>query len=128
LDDYHRIAPSSEIHELLRLLLEHPPQPLHLVLVTRRDPPLAMASMRASRQVDEVRLQDLRFTVTETAEFLSAPPAGQRVVRIGWADHGVDRACREKRRRRERSRRDRTASAPEAVGWPSGPLEEKGPL
>ncbi|MGB5400003.1 MAG: AAA family ATPase, partial [Thermoanaerobaculia bacterium] len=26
LDDYHRIAPSSEIHELLRLLLEHPPQ------------------------------------------------------------------------------------------------------
>ncbi|MGB5574416.1 MAG: transcriptional regulator, partial [Thermoanaerobaculia bacterium] len=34
--------------------------------------PLAIASMRASRQVDEVRLQDLRFTVTETAEFLSA--------------------------------------------------------
>ena len=72
LDDYHRIAPSSETHELLRLLLEHPPQPLHLVLVTRRDPPLAIASMRASRQVDELRLQDLRFTVTETAEFLSA--------------------------------------------------------
>lgn len=71
LDDYHLLVPSSEVHELLRLLLEHPPEPLHLVLVTRRDPPLPIASMRASRRVVEIRLQDLQFTLAETAEFLS---------------------------------------------------------
>ena len=31
LDNYQRIAPTSEAHELLRLLLEHPPLPLRLV-------------------------------------------------------------------------------------------------
>lgn len=72
LDDYHGIAPASEVHDLLRLVLEHPPQPLHLVLVTRRDPPLPIASMRASRQVNEVRLQDLRFNDRETSDFLVA--------------------------------------------------------
>ena len=39
LDDYHRIEPSSRVHELLTRLLEHPPPPLRLVLTTRRDPP-----------------------------------------------------------------------------------------
>ena len=72
LDDYHGIEPASEVHDLLRLVLEHPPQPLHLVLVTRRDPPLPIASMRALRQVNEVRLQDLRFNDRETSDFLVA--------------------------------------------------------
>jgi len=40
LDDYHGIAPTSDVHELLDMLLEHPPRPLHLVIATRRDPPL----------------------------------------------------------------------------------------
>ena len=71
LDDYHLVAPSSDVHELVGLLLEHPPEPLHLVLATRRDPPLPIASMRASRRVVELRLHDLQFTRAETEEFLS---------------------------------------------------------
>jgi LuxR family maltose regulon positive regulatory protein len=72
LDDYHRIGSSSEVHDLLRRLLEHPPLPLHLVVVTRRDPPLGLESLRAADDLTEVRLDDLRFSVPETATLLHA--------------------------------------------------------
>ncbi len=72
LDDYHRIQISSPVHDLIGRLLEHPPSSVRLVLVTRRDPPLPFMSLLAGNQVAEVRLEDLRFTGGETAEFLSA--------------------------------------------------------
>jgi len=70
LDDYHLLSTSSDVHELLALLLEHPPQNLHLVLISRRDPPLPLASLRGSGSIAEVRLQNLRFTLRETSDFL----------------------------------------------------------
>jgi len=70
LDDYHCIAPASDVHDLLDLLMTHPPEALRLVIITRRDPPLPLAKMRASRQLTEVRLQDLRFSPTDCAAFL----------------------------------------------------------
>jgi len=70
LDDYHRVAPASDAHDLLDVLMTHPPEPLHLVIITRRDPPLPMAKMRANRQLTEVRLQDLRFSAEDCAAFL----------------------------------------------------------
>lgn len=72
LDDYHRIPQSSDVHRLVGLLLKHPPQPLHLVIVTRRDPPLRLATLRAGNRITEVRLQDLRFTADESASMLSS--------------------------------------------------------
>ena len=71
LDDYHRIAPSSTVHELFTQLLEHPPHPLRLVLTTRHDPPLGLSALRAGNRLRELRLQDLRFTESETAELLA---------------------------------------------------------
>ena len=70
LDDYHRILPSSAVHDLLSSVLEHPPRPLNLVLVTRRDPPLPLAALRARGSIAEVGLQDLRFTAAEISELL----------------------------------------------------------
>ncbi|MCJ7755600.1 MAG: hypothetical protein MUP13_13635, partial [Thermoanaerobaculales bacterium] len=70
LDDYHRIKTDSSVHELIGFLLEHPPAPLRLVIATRRDPPLPLASMRASRRVTDVRLQDLEFSPSDCAAFL----------------------------------------------------------
>ncbi len=72
LDDYHRIDATSPVHELMRHLLEHPPQQLRFVIVTRKDPPLPLGNLRASGQMHEVRLQDLRFTKSEIAELLNA--------------------------------------------------------
>ncbi|MEE9562739.1 MAG: hypothetical protein V3W50_06695, partial [Thermoanaerobaculia bacterium] len=70
LDNYQRIAPSSEVHDLLRFLLEYPPLPLRLVVMTRHEPPLAMTTLRARDRVTEIRMQDLRFTETEISDFL----------------------------------------------------------
>ena len=72
LDDYHRIEQSSEVHRLIGQLLEHPPRPLRLNIMTRHDPPLRIASLRAGGRVTEIRLEDLRFTTAETADLLAA--------------------------------------------------------
>ena len=42
------------------------------MLATRHDPPLPLAGLRAANQVVDVRLQDLRFADSETAELLAA--------------------------------------------------------
>ncbi len=69
LDDYHLIREQS-IHELLNLLLQYPPQGMHLVIATRQDPLLSLGVFRARHQVAEIRGQDLRFSRAEIAEFV----------------------------------------------------------
>lgn len=69
LDDYHTIREQS-VHELLRELLRHPPEGMRLVLVTRRDPLLPLARMRAQGLVTEIRTEDLRFTTEEATALL----------------------------------------------------------
>ncbi len=70
LDDYHLIG-SAEIHDSVAFLLEHLPQAVRLVIATRADPPLPLASMRARGELFEVRAADLRFTAEETAAYLN---------------------------------------------------------
>jgi LuxR family maltose regulon positive regulatory protein len=69
LDDYHVIH-NKAIHDLLIGILKHPPQAMHLVLVSRVDPPLPLTSLRAKGEMTEIRGQDLRFSLEETAEYL----------------------------------------------------------
>ena len=71
LDDYHRIDRTSGVHELMSFVLDHPPPALSIVVATRRDPPLPMSSLRGKNLVNEIRLEDLRFTKSETAELLA---------------------------------------------------------
>ena len=68
-DDYHVITNPS-IHEGITFLLDHQPPNLHIVLLTRADPPLPLARLRAQNQLTEIRADDLRFTVDETSDFL----------------------------------------------------------
>ena len=70
LDDYHVIT-APEIHDSVAFLLEHLPPQLSLVIVTRADPPLPLASLRADGDLLEVRAADLRFTADEAAEYLN---------------------------------------------------------
>lgn len=70
LDDYHQIDTSSPVNKLLNLLLKYPPISLHLVIVTRRDPPLQLLKLRAQGQITEFRMADLSFTLQETRELL----------------------------------------------------------
>jgi LuxR family maltose regulon positive regulatory protein len=70
LDDYHVIS-ARPVHEALGFLLDHMPRNMHLVLLTRADPPLPLARMRARDQLVEIRVDDLRFTPTESATFFN---------------------------------------------------------
>jgi LuxR family maltose regulon positive regulatory protein len=70
LDDYHLIE-SAVIHEAMAFLLEHLPPQMHLILTTRADPPLPLARLRASGEMAELRVRDLRFTPAEAAELLA---------------------------------------------------------
>lgn len=69
LDDYHLIT-SPEVHALVNHLLHYPPPPLHLVILTRADPPLHLARLRLEQMVTELRLADLRFNLAETGSLL----------------------------------------------------------
>jgi LuxR family transcriptional regulator, maltose regulon positive regulatory protein len=70
LDDYHYIEDEA-IHAALQYLIEHMPENLHLVMATREDPPLPLARLRARNDLTELRAADLRFLVTEVAQFMN---------------------------------------------------------
>jgi len=70
LDDYHQINAESPVNEVVRILLDHPPIPLHLVLIARCDPPLPLSRLRALGQMNEVRMQDLQFSTSETRDLI----------------------------------------------------------
>ncbi|MFC2046533.1 AAA family ATPase, partial [Chloroflexota bacterium] len=69
LDDLHTIHDEA-VHNLLAALIRDLPQHVHLVLASRTDPPLGLASLRASRQMQDIRTGDLRFTPNETRAVL----------------------------------------------------------
>ncbi|MCX6047986.1 MAG: LuxR C-terminal-related transcriptional regulator [Chloroflexi bacterium] len=82
LDDYHLIeaAPNGgclpgallgAVDTALTFLLDHLPPRMHLVIITREDPSLPLARLRARGDLSELRAADLRFTEAETAEFLN---------------------------------------------------------
>ncbi len=70
LDDYHLIE-AQPIHDGLAFLLHCLPPQMHLVIASREDPPLPLARLRARGQLTELRAADLRFTISEAAEFLN---------------------------------------------------------
>jgi len=65
LDDYHTII-NQDVHEIITFILENQPQSMHLVISSRADPPWPLARWRVSREITEIRTQDLRFTPEET--------------------------------------------------------------
>jgi LuxR family maltose regulon positive regulatory protein len=69
LDDYGFIH-DREIHEFFNQLLNYSFPYMQLVVLTRRDPPFALHSFRASYEMVEIRQLDLQFTVEEMAVFL----------------------------------------------------------
>jgi len=66
LDDYHVIKERS-CHDQIGFLLLHLPPSAEIALVTRADPPLPLARLRAAAEMIELRAPELRFTPPETA-------------------------------------------------------------
>jgi LuxR family maltose regulon positive regulatory protein len=80
LDDYHNIH-AKEVHDLINSLLIYPPETMHLVLVTRRDPPFSVANLRVRGYITEIRMQQLRFSLSETKNYLT------KVMKMDVDDH-----------------------------------------
>ncbi|MEX2412454.1 MAG: hypothetical protein WD399_02220, partial [Thermoleophilaceae bacterium] len=70
LDDYHLIS-NDAIHDQIGYLAEQLPARTHLVILTRADPPLQLARMRASGALAEIRADRLRFSRDEAAALLN---------------------------------------------------------
>jgi LuxR family maltose regulon positive regulatory protein len=77
LDDYHVIE-NEQIDAFLKMLIEHMPQRMKLVIITREDPAFPLSKYRLSRKLLEIRISDLRFSNQETTVFLSSQL--QRVI------------------------------------------------
>ena len=70
LDDYH-VIDAQPVDDAVRFLLEHLPPQMHLVMTTRSDPNFPLARYRVQGHITELRDTNLRFTASETAEFLN---------------------------------------------------------
>jgi LuxR family transcriptional regulator, maltose regulon positive regulatory protein len=70
LDDVHLID-QTETEALLAQLIEHQPPWLHLLLITREDPQIPLARLRASGRLVELRAADLSFDRVEVGHFLA---------------------------------------------------------
>ncbi len=82
LDDYH-VIDAPDVHEAMAFLLDHLPPQLHIVIITRADPPLPLARLRARGELTEIRAADLRFTADETAAYLNG------MMNLGLAEGDV---------------------------------------
>lgn len=93
LDDL-QVIQKMAVYDFLGTLLRHPLPQMHLVLLSREDPPLDLPVLRARGKMSEIRLRDLRFTTAEAAEFLehtlAIPFPGEILTALaeqteGWA-------------------------------------------
>ena len=82
LDDYHLVKRRA-CHEQMALLLGHLPPNAQVVIITRADPPLPLARMRAVGEMMEIRARELRFDFAQAAELIRA------VVAVELTDRDV---------------------------------------
>jgi len=71
LDDYHMIG-NRHCHDQLEFVLLHLPRVTQIVLITRVDPPLPLARLRAAGDLLEIRVPELRFVPAEADALVRA--------------------------------------------------------
>ena len=81
IDDLHELRSADALTQLEHLLPSLPGS-AHVVLSSRRDPPIGLHRLRLADEVAEIRAGDLRFTERETRELLA-------VSGIGLSDGGA---------------------------------------
>jgi len=70
LDDFHVIS-AQPVLDMLAYFIEHMPPAMHIILLSRADPPLPLSRLRARNQLLEIRVEQLRFTAEEIRVFLN---------------------------------------------------------
>ena len=82
LEDYQSIK-SAEINEGISFLIQHLPESLHLVFITRTEPDLPLGILRVRDELVEIHASDLRFDLEEAEAFL------RNVVPTGFPSSAV---------------------------------------
>ncbi|HSE33345.1 MAG TPA: BTAD domain-containing putative transcriptional regulator [Pyrinomonadaceae bacterium] len=92
LDDYHHLGAETSVHAVLDRLLAYLPDVLHIVIVSREMPPLALARLRTQSPAAIIERSDLLFTDEETRHLfrqvfdLELTP--QQLAEYGERTHG----------------------------------------
>lgn len=68
LDDYHHLGADTPVHAFLDRLLAYLPDVLHVIIISREMPPLALARLRAQSPLSMIDRSDLLFTDEETQQ------------------------------------------------------------
>src|SRR5262249_19783055 len=68
LDDYHHLGPETPVHTLLDRLIAYLPDVIHIILISREMPPLALARLRTQAPLSIIDRSDLLFTDDETQQ------------------------------------------------------------
>ncbi len=68
LDDYHHLGAATAVHRVVDRLLAYLPDVLHIIIISRDIPPLAIARLRSQSQLTVIDRNDLLFTDEETGE------------------------------------------------------------
>ena len=90
LDDVHRVDDQEACREALESFVEHKPDWLHLVLLSRRRPPLRVDRLRANGALADIGFDVLRFSDDEALAMLAGlcpdTDAGDLPPVADWAD------------------------------------------
>lgn len=93
LDDYH-LTQDPDIHRQMTFLVDHAPPALHLILLSRTEPPLPLSRWRVKGWMEGLHASDLAFSESECGAFfndymgLSLDPENVRTIwqrTEGWA-------------------------------------------
>ncbi|HEX8290684.1 MAG TPA: tetratricopeptide repeat protein, partial [Pyrinomonadaceae bacterium] len=68
LDDYHHLGPETAVHAVLDRLISYLPDVLHVIVVSRDVPPLALSRLRSQDSLAIIDRRELLFTDGETRE------------------------------------------------------------
>jgi len=68
LDDYHHLGRETAVHAALDRLISYLPDVLHVIVVSRDVPPLALSRLRSQDSLAIIDRQELLFTDEETRE------------------------------------------------------------
>lgn len=71
LDDYHVIH-LQHIHDVLQAFIDYQHDLLHLIVISRENPPISLSRLRARGQLTEIRADQLRFSLDETMRFFNS--------------------------------------------------------
>jgi LuxR family transcriptional regulator, maltose regulon positive regulatory protein len=68
LDDYHHLGNDTPVHDVLDRLIAYLPDVIHVVIISRELPPLALARLRSQDSLSFIDRNDLLFTDEEIQE------------------------------------------------------------